>query len=549
MRPTNILIWAMLGLLTLLQHTSSGWLVKIPWTDQSVWVHTTSWSLVPNRNERVAFIRESLVCGTSILLLSLLVDRLYYQVWSLPPLNFLRFNVVQSLSIFYGNNDWHYYLSQAYPLLLTTILPFAIVGIYQALQDKDPFDTASATPRKILSQLATICLVVPFALSLISHKEVRFIYPLLPALHVLSASSTWAFFGPAISHHLTKPSSLTSKSTALLLAKCTLLSVLLAINATIAIYTSTIHNSGVVSVTDFLRRQHSTYHLASSTPVEANMTVAFLMPCHSTPWRSHLIHPGIHAWALTCEPPLQLNTTSRAAYLDEADIFYADPVLWLRSHMSRSPPRSHGIFGTRTRGLSRRQDAGLSVDGKREWPDYLVFFEQLESVMHTALQGSEYGECWRGFNSHWHDDWRRKGDVVVWCLNGERKREVEKERGSKKNKVSGLVSAKEWLKGLAGQGKAKSDTTVQFQPPQSQDGKTLGGGRGPYGIGGDVAHQQRHEKPKAKLAPGESTVERPFWKKRDKVAEQPDNRLWTYLWPFAKQKKTDSSWWSGGKWS
>lgn len=217
--------------------------------------------------------------------------------------------------------------------------------------------------------------------------------------------------------------------------------------------------------------------------------------------------------------------------------------------MSRSPPRSHGIFGTQTRGLSRRRDAGLSVDGKREWPDYLVFFEQLESVMHTALQGSEYGECWRGFNSHWHDDWRRKGDVVVWCLNAERKKEVEKERGSEKNKVSGLVSAKEWLKGLAGQGKAKSDATIRFQPPQSQDGKILGGGRGPYGIGGDVTHQQRHEKPKAKLAPGESTVERPFWKKRDKVAEQPDNGLWTYLWPFAKQKKRESSWWSGGKWS
>jgi phosphatidylinositol glycan class B len=557
MRPTNILIWATLSWLTFLQHTSSGWLLKIPWTDQSAWVHATSWSFVPNRNERMMFARETFACGISVLFLSILIDRLYYQMWSLPPLNFLRFNVVESISVFYGNNDWHYYLSQGYPLLLTTALPFAITGMYQALQGGNPFGTASATSKRILSQLATVCLVTPLALSIISHKEVRFIYPLLPALHILSAFPLTTFFGPAVNPGLTMPSSLSINSNSTILIKRTVLFMLVAINATIAIYTSRIHNSGVISVMDYLRHQHSIHylppssaspHTASKTPSQTNMTVAFLMPCHSTPWRSHLIHPDIHAWALTCEPPLQLDAASRAAYLDEADVFYADPILWLRSHMSRQPPRSHGIFGLRTPGSNRRRDIELSTGGRREWPDYLVFFEHLESVMHTALQDSGYQECWRGFNTHWHDDWRRKGDVVVWCLDKENEEKVEHERRSAHHRRPAFERAEEQAMEVAGQGKAKAEKPKPLQTPHQHEGRILGGGRGPYGIGSDVLHPQHKQKPKARPVAGESTVERPFWKKREKVAEQPYSGLWSYLWPFGKQKK-ESSWWQGGKWS
>jgi phosphatidylinositol glycan class B len=64
------------------------------------------------------------------------------------------------------------------------------------------------------------------------------------------------------------------------------------------------------------------------------------------------------------------------------------------------------LLGEKTRRLAE----------KRQWPDYIVFFEQLQSIMGDVLEGSGYMECWRRFNTHWHDDWRRKGDVIVWCL-------------------------------------------------------------------------------------------------------------------------------------
>ena len=59
---------------------------------------------------------------------------------------------------------------------------------------------------------------------------------------------------------------------------------------------------------------------------------------------------------------------------------------------------------------------------KRKWPDYLAFFAQLSPQLDVILRGSGYKECRGGriFNSHFHDDWRRKGDIIVLCANKER---------------------------------------------------------------------------------------------------------------------------------
>jgi len=117
------------------------------------------------------------------------------------------------------------------------------------------------------------------------------------------------------------------------------------------------------------------------------------MPCHSTPWRSQLIHPGLKAWALTCEPPLHLTPHSkeREEYRDEADRFFDNPGKFLREEVNAK---------------------------ERPWPRYIVGFEGIEGVLREWYEGEMKGfkmrERWRGGNSQWHDDWRRKGDVVVW---------------------------------------------------------------------------------------------------------------------------------------
>ena len=70
-------------------------------------------------------------------------------------------------------------------------------------------------------------------------------------------------------------------------------------------------------------------------------------------------------------------------------------------------------------------DAWDGREGRKTWPEYLVFFEQMEPIMREVLKGSAYRDCWRGWNSWGHDDWRRKGDMVVFCL---RKQGVIKRR-------------------------------------------------------------------------------------------------------------------------
>ena len=340
--------------------------------------------------------------------MSTLVDRLFYGLWTFPPLKFLYFNIAQSLAVFYGKNDWHYYPSQGLPLLLTTALPFAVVGLYR-VATRSQF-TASHWQTHIQDQLASTCLVMLLALSLISHKEVRFIYPLLPALHVLTAPPLVEFFRPAV-----------SQSSGVYTPRRLTLVFLLVVNVFVALYTTIYHASGTLNVLSYLREQHdrhssaTTDHHTESSPA---ITAGFLMPCHSTPWRSHLVHPSINSWALSCEPPVNLNDTEKSVYVDEADQFYENPFQFLRHNMLgglRHIPRKPSYLSFYSQ-HARRQQQLQQQHQTHEWPDYLIFFAQLEPTLQTLLRSSSYAECWRTFNTAWHDDWRRKGDIVVWCL-------------------------------------------------------------------------------------------------------------------------------------
>lgn len=267
--------------------------------------------------------------------------------------------------MFYGKNRSDYYLTEGLPLLLTTSLPAALVGTYQAcFRSSARSANYSENQALIRRVLAWTVISVVAVYSLIAHKEVRFIYPLLPSLHLLAAKPLAQFFA--------KPIGLPRKA---------LLGVLISLNVLLAYYVSQVHQRGVIDVLAYLRHEREVY--------DRPITAGFAMPCHSTPWRSHLVHSDINAWALTCEPPLDIPLNERAEYVDEADVFYNDPISWMKSH--------------------------LGHPGDKDWPEYIAFFDQLTKTVGPELSRENYEECWRGFNTHWHDDWRRQGDVVVWC--------------------------------------------------------------------------------------------------------------------------------------
>ncbi|RDA83730.1 hypothetical protein CP532_0221 [Ophiocordyceps camponoti-leonardi (nom. inval.)] len=369
LRPTNVLIWATMAVMTLTRFSLQG---PSPLTRSSV----------------RALTGDAVLCGSAVLIVSLLSDRLYFGSWTFPPLHWLRFNISQSLAVFYGRNPWHYYLLQGLPLLCTTSVPFALWGLGR------PASVDRANTVKTLS--ATVFATLG-ALSLVSHKEVRFIYPLLPALNIVAAPRAASFFF------------VTSQNRTRRLRNRPYLLAALGINVVLAGYLGFVHQSAPLAVMTYLRHEYERImplsarlgpHATPSNGPDTELFALFLMPCHSTPWRSHLIYPGLDAHALSCEPPLHTrpNSAERAGYRDEADRFYDDPLHFLQTEL-------------------------FAPDRQMRAPRYFIGFESVEPVLRRFLFDTDEGRrlgvrrldvAWTGFNGFFNEDSRRAGKMVAW---------------------------------------------------------------------------------------------------------------------------------------
>lgn len=274
---------------------------------------------------------------------SAIIDtRIYQGKWGLDvftPFLFFKVNVVNKISLFYGVHTWHWYLSQGLPVILTTFLPLFIYGLHKIYSQ--PVLHQRVKPLLLLS------LWVIVIYSLLPHKEFRFIFPIVPILLMVAA------FG------LQQIGSSRWRKRIILL--------LLATQLPFALYVSLWHQRGVVDVMLWLKGEPTV------------KSIGVLMPCHSTPWYSMIHNKEVDMWFLTCEPPLE-NTA-----LDEADLFYKDPLHYL-DNLQQLNKTSH-----------------------------LILFENLVPKIDKYLNENGYTECKRFFNSHFHDDARRRGDVVVLC--------------------------------------------------------------------------------------------------------------------------------------
>lgn len=381
LRPTNVLIWITIVGVALTRVTMKG-------------SSPLSWAII------FTLVREAVLCGALVLGASFVSDRLYFGFWTFPPYNWLNFNISKSLAVFYGRNPWHYYLLQGIPLLCTTSLPFAIAGLYSP-------SASSPDQANTLRTLSNTVFATVGALSLISHKEVRFIYPLLPALSILAAPFAASFFTSDPRSPAAASTSKPSPSSRPGLRHKPYLFAALGINLVLAGFLTFLHQPAPLTVLSYLRKEYERIHPASVQLAHAThrppqprdeLFAVFLMPCHSTPWRSHLVYPGLDAYALTCEPPLhtQPNTPERDNYRDEADRFYDDPVGFLAGE----------LFAP---------DRGLPL------PRYIIGFEGIEPWLREFLEtprGKQLGlrirRVWGGFNGFVHEDWRRSGRMLVW---------------------------------------------------------------------------------------------------------------------------------------
>nr|XP_055135189.1 GPI mannosyltransferase 3 isoform X4 [Symphalangus syndactylus] len=263
--------------------------------------------------------------GFVTLSLSLMIDRIFFGQWTLVQFNFLKFNVLQNLGTFYGSHPWHWYFSQGFPVILGTHLPFFIHGCYLA-------------PKRYRILLVTVLWTL-LVYSMLSHKEFRFLYPVLPFCMV--------FCGYSLTHLKTwkKPA----------------LSFLFLSNLFLALYTGLVHQRGTLDVMSHIQK------VCYNNPSKSSASIFIMMPCHSTPYYSH-VHCPLPMRFLQCPPDL----TGKSHYLDEADVFYLNPLNWL-----------HREFN---------DDASL--------PTHLITFSILEEEISAFLISSNYNRTAVFFHTH-----------------------------------------------------------------------------------------------------------------------------------------------------
>ncbi|GAA6041454.1 hypothetical protein JCM8097_001885 [Rhodosporidiobolus ruineniae] len=402
MRPSNAVIWIVLG-------------AQLFWREKT---GSGRWKIV----------RTAASISLLASLLTLALDSLFYHTPTFTPLRFLHLNVLRSISLFYGANAFHFYLSQGIPLLLLTQLPFFLDGLRPALSGR------ARNPLAVRSLLGTAAATTA-AYSLLSHKEWRFLHPLLPVLHLPVALS---LSGRASSS--SAPTSSSARRWGVKKGDATLL----LLGLVPAVYLSAFHGIGQNAVMHHLRSVLQSSAAGGAAWAGEGTSVGFLVPCHSVGWQAFLHAPGLEeegrAWDLTCEPPILGQDPS--LYLDHSDHFYASPSLYLTSRFPRTVDASFPPSPPPAPPPGRAEEA-YDLHWRHTWPERLVLFSNLLAVSCTPssaacgregtvgglLEGKGYEEERRFWNTlgGWHEDERRRGEVVVlrWAgsqgLRGERK--------------------------------------------------------------------------------------------------------------------------------
>lgn len=351
-RPSNVLIWIILG----------GFLLF-------------NLSLKRRFSEIRYLFYKIFLTAIGVLIVNTMIDFYFYRRIMFPLLSFLKFNFTSPLSKFYGVAPWHFHIAQSLPLTLGYSLPFFLYGMITRLSQRE-FSSFSLNP---IVQCKFVIVLNLLAYSSLSHKEFRFIYPLQPLFILISS-----FVFLELSNRY---------KVRLLILRGILWSVPL-FSVFGALLLCSFHETGTIAVMKFLHDQPQID------------SVGFIMPCHSTPWQSHLHRNDINdVWAITCNPPLHLLNDAEADkkltnYMDESDYLYDNIPKFIYQNF---PP----TFRKKLRSPEKVY--------KHEWPEYLVIFQHLEDAyLANYLRDSSYVEIARFFNSLSHWDHRRSGNVVVY---------------------------------------------------------------------------------------------------------------------------------------
>lgn len=308
---------------------------------------------------------------------------------TLPVLSFFHRNVVLDIASFYGTTGLLYHITQSLPLLLFPIWYWWAKG-YLAALIPDKWLHISLSNQDIPQALRTIARCIMFticALSLSPHSEWRFLHPLLPLLLLFAIPALQPQYAPSM---IGCDSLLKAFRQYFRLELKTFYFILLA-PVIPYLYLNIYHGAAQVSVINNLRA--GAYGDVRS--------VAVFMPCHSTPWASHL--GSIRGWFLTCEPPLH----NEANHWTQQTLFYSSPVSYFGQVFPYPPLPLSDVSTDRS---------------TAEMPSHLLLFGCLLDVadanasVRDVLKARGYDQIdniWNGFDFA-QDEEKRRGGVRVW---------------------------------------------------------------------------------------------------------------------------------------
>lgn len=265
-----------------------------------LWAPLCVYHIHANSRNLYKVIRNYVFIGAATFSYSTLIDSLCYGSFVVTPWEFFKVNILNGVADFYGTHNISWYFTVGLPVILGLQTFSFYLAAFGALRH-------SSSRHQDLLMLVTVCWTL-FVYSTLAHKEFRFILPLLPLLIRISTSKNNFPFTFRITEYRRK----------------ILLSVFAISNLLPGLYLCLIHQRGSI---DVMRLLETELRVRNST----SKSLMFLTPCHSTPLYSHL-HINVPIKFLTCEP----NLNNSLGYVDEADEFFKDPMLWLNANIQKN---------------------------------------------------------------------------------------------------------------------------------------------------------------------------------------------------------------------
>ncbi|XP_064087057.1 GPI mannosyltransferase 3-like isoform X3 [Macrobrachium nipponense] len=164
-------------------------------------------------------------------------------------------------------------------------------------------------------------------------------------------------------------------------------------NGLALVYLGLVHQRGPLDAISVLRKEIASHK---------NPSVLFLMPCHSTPYYSHL-HRDVPLRFLTCEPNLKYEVN----YTDEADVFEKNPLDWLYQEYGIT---EHKLLNRRDESLSKHRSLG----DIKPLPTHILLFDVLLEKIDKFLEEHKFHLCHRIYNSLVVDG-RRSKYILIFC--------------------------------------------------------------------------------------------------------------------------------------